>query len=271
MTCGSWGAGRATDPPHALRCGNHQRADEWASSMKRTSNQLRRTFFERLLGLFVVCQLALLLCTVSLGHVPIPAARPVAQVLRRWKELTGQWQGWGFFTGWATRRAAFAIVELQWADRIVQVPSNLEPDDPTDYFHPVLLSHRLLDYESKLVLHQEIVGDSLYWNAPEEAWKKYMSEVFAVHGVSIHSFVRWQWQRYQSEHRDASPPDQAILKVRVYTASPVGGSPSERPPPSERVVARWRPDNVPPEDYWPMDVYIPAVGRFERVLHAPPK
>lgn len=236
--------------------------------MKRSRNAIAPSIAQRALGIFVIWQLCLLTVVTILDNTPGQICQPVQRLFRPWQELTHQWQGWGFFTGWVTRRAAFPVVEFRWPGGCERVYSTFEPGDPTYYFHPVFQSHRRYNYEWKLVKHQAMIGDSVYTSAAPESWRKYMNEVLEVHGESMISFLRWHLYHYRRAHPDGPLPQEVILKVRVYSPRPAGSGNLEHTPITDRLVACWRPNSEPPPAFWPMEVYVPLTGHFERFINA---
>jgi hypothetical protein len=227
----------------------------------RQERLLAPTVWQRLVGLFVLWQVVFIVVTNCLELVP-RKIRPQVSLFEKWSDLTGQRQGWGFFTPHAPRQSAFLKVELRWPDRVEELYSQFEPADPYRYFQPLLVSDRLYNVEWKIAILQE------YWTeerlaANPEIWRQYMAWAIRLGGNAVHSYLHLRLRHFQSAHPEMPAPQQVILYTRLYEMPPPGSEPWVCPTPVERPIVSWQPGATAAGGRWPLQLYDPSTGKFE--------
>jgi hypothetical protein len=250
-----------------------------------------------LLGLFVVWQLFFLAAANLVPFVPhgkpaegelsdsrsnpqLPdmqgpaqeAINVVAGSAECWARATGQVQAWWLFAPTFPDESTFPAVELRWdspssaAARTQRLPpvrlgSVIEPADPRNYFHVPGSFDRLFHYEIRLGL--------IFWGWSEQSlkehpdlWRQAVENRVRHQAKSVRAYLRWRIARFQAEHPELPPPQQAILFIRLYKTPP-SGSALQWQGPFELPLARWLPEQDSSPGVLPIQMCDPVTGCFK--------
>jgi hypothetical protein len=198
----------------------------------------------------------------------------IATVSDRWMEATGQLQGWPLFGPNFPPQAGFVAVQFRWDDGAsIMVKSPFEPQDPLHYFRSPGTSALLYNYEMRFVFMpvywpEARMGPS--WWPWEKEWREAITRRVQVQWKSMRAYLRWQRNRYVSDHPDLPPPTEAILLFDSYLIPRPAEQPWNPKGPFQRPLARWRPGIEPPPGRLPIEVCTdPAKETFEWI--SPPE
>lgn len=247
------------------------------------------TFFQRLLGFFVLIQLAFIVLANVLAFFPMPEPDPdeltdsrgpaslesaerypeafklASKAILGYGQATGQIQAWWLFAPSFPPQATFPVVDLRWVsvdggETGVRLPSRFEPENPGSYVRLPGSNDRYYHYEARLTL---LLGDfsekslALY----PDAWRHAFADRVRRQWKSMRAYLRSRVHEYQAKHPDKPEPTEVILSVRIYTTPPPGAAPFwdlviEEP------LAKWLPAMDGQSDYLPIEAFDPVSQRF---------
>jgi hypothetical protein len=187
----------------------------------------------------------------------------IGYVLAAWGEATGQDQGWNMFTPGFPPHTVVLAAEFRMPDGSVDRSDSRF--NPADLAQPrprcPVIDDREFNFEANIFMlawdcdPQSIAADPKRWRKLPERVRENEHLVLA--------WLRWQLKRSRDEHPGRPEPVEVILLLRyIPTPSPDEPAVWTRRPVFERPFARWRPHDVPPEGFMPLEGYDPVGLRF---------